>query len=259
MLVPVSQAGERRFGSLTVAFEWMHAVLQKEIKSDALRREVSDIAAFDILLRYVYRGRLSQRNRAMVILAGHRGFNSTQIASFLAISRQTCSRYRRLFKAGGCEALFAKKIRSPPKLEDESLKSSIFSLLHEPPANHGINRTSWKMRDLCRVLRENGRPAGSDVVRKIIKAAGYRWRTARVVLTSRDPAYSEKVARIQSILSNLRADEAFFSIDEFGPKDRVGLPSSSLIGSNSPTNLASNISCHSPSMHSCCRKFLDAR
>jgi hypothetical protein len=37
------------------------------------------------------------------------------------------------------------------------------------------------------------------------------------VLTSNDPQFSEKLARIQSILANLPPDEAFFSIDEFGP------------------------------------------
>ncbi len=55
------------------------------------------------------------------------------------------------------------------------------------------------------------------MIRKITKAAGYRWRKARIVLTSADPHYSEKLARIHSILSGLDADEAFFSIDEFGP------------------------------------------
>jgi DDE superfamily endonuclease len=37
------------------------------------------------------------------------------------------------------------------------------------------------------------------------------------VLTSSDPSYSEKVSRVRSILSGLQPDEAFFSIDEFGP------------------------------------------
>src|SRR5215213_10134379 len=73
------------------------------------------------------------------------------------------------------------------------------------------------MPDLCRVLRESGRPAGRDVIRKIIKKAGYRWCKARVVLTSADPDYTEKLDHIRSILSELRPDEAFFSIDEFGP------------------------------------------
>ena len=55
------------------------------------------------------------------------------------------------------------------------------------------------------------------MIRKITKAAGYRWRKARVVLTSNDPDYTEKLNRVPSILSGLRPDEAFFSIDEFGP------------------------------------------
>ena len=37
------------------------------------------------------------------------------------------------------------------------------------------------------------------------------------MLTSNDPTYTEKLARIRSILSNLQPDEAFFSIDEYGP------------------------------------------
>jgi hypothetical protein len=73
------------------------------------------------------------------------------------------------------------------------------------------------MPDLARVLRETGHSACPDVIRQITKAAGYRWRKARVVLTSSDPNYTEKLNRIRSILSELRPDEAFFSIDEFGP------------------------------------------
>lgn len=37
------------------------------------------------------------------------------------------------------------------------------------------------------------------------------------MLTSKDPDYIEKVARVHSILSTLSTDEAFFSTDEFGP------------------------------------------
>jgi hypothetical protein len=50
-----------------------------------------------------------------------------------------------------------------------------------------------------------------------MRVAGYRWRKARVVLTSADPNYSEKLAHISSILAALQSDEAFFSIDEYGP------------------------------------------
>jgi hypothetical protein len=38
-----------------------------------------------------------------------------------------------------------------------------------------------------------------------------------VCLTSNDPDYEQKVKKITSILAKLKADEKFFSIDEFGP------------------------------------------
>jgi len=50
-----------------------------------------------------------------------------------------------------------------------------------------------------------------------VKGAGFRWKKARVVLTSHDPEYRQKLDRIQDILSNLGTNERFFSIDEFGP------------------------------------------
>ena len=73
------------------------------------------------------------------------------------------------------------------------------------------------MEDFRAVLAKCGHSACPDVLRKILKDAGYRWRKAKVVLTSRDPEYSAKLASIQNILSNLTKNDAFFSIDEFGP------------------------------------------
>jgi len=73
------------------------------------------------------------------------------------------------------------------------------------------------MADIRAVLAKQGRPACGAVIRAITKAAGYRWRKGRFVLTSSDSKYAEKLAHIRLILSGLGPDEAFFSIDEFGP------------------------------------------
>jgi hypothetical protein len=56
-----------------------------------------------------------------------------------------------------------------------------------------------------------------NCIRKIIKDAGYKFRKAKIVLTSNDPKYQEKLEKITSILSNIGEKEKFFSIDEFGP------------------------------------------
>jgi len=198
-------------------FEWMLALLQKGIDADALRQEIGDVPDLATLLHRLYNGRLSDRNRSMVVLASRRGFSGRKISAFLGIDPKPCGKYLRAFKRGGAAALFERQTKSNRKYDDEALKKAVFGLLHEPPSNYDINRTTWIMPDLCRVLREKGRPACPEVIRTITKAAGYRWRKARIVLTSNDPAFSEKLDQIRSILSSLGSDEAFFSIDEFGP------------------------------------------
>src|SRR6202012_2406654 len=50
-----------------------------------------------------------------------------------------------------------------------------------------------------------------------LKDQGYTFRKAREVLTSPDPNFREKLAKVQEILSNLGPNERFFSIDELGP------------------------------------------
>jgi transposase len=216
-VVSVPPKPNNREQARQAAFEWMRAVLQKDITPDALRRDVGDAPEFGSLLDRLYDGRLSDRNRAMTVLADHHRLTGRTVCSFLGINKQTRCKYLRTFKTGGQAALFERETKSTRKFDNEEVKQAVFQLLHEPPSNYGINRTTWIMPDLARVLRETGRPACREVIRKITKAAGYRWRKARVVLTSSDPNYTEKLNHIRSILSGLRSDEAFFSIDEFGP------------------------------------------
>ncbi len=216
-VVSVAPKPDGREQARRAAFEWMRAVLQKDIGPEALRRDVGDVPDLSALLDRLYDGRLSDRNRSMTVLADRHGLGRSAVCGFLGINKLTRRRYLRTFEKGGQAALFARQTKSTRKFDDEAVKQAVFRLLHEPPSNYGINRTTWVMPDLTRVLRETGHPACPEVVRKITKAAGYRWRKARVVLTSSDPDYAEKLDRVRSILSGLRPDEAFFSIDEFGP------------------------------------------
>jgi hypothetical protein len=101
--------------------------------------------------------------------------------------------------------------------DDDSLKKIVFAVLHEPPSVHGFNRTSWRMDDLRRAIETRGRLVSKGVIHTIIKEAGFRWRYARQVLTSKDPDYVDKLAQVQRILRELQPDERFFSIDEYGP------------------------------------------
>jgi transposase len=197
--------------------EWIRWVFQKKINDDTLLQELSGIPDLCVLLKTLRDGRLQDRNRAMVILACHHKVPSRTICHALGVGKAFVRKCRNKFDSGGADALFARQSKSNRKIDNEHLGSAVFGLLHEPPASHGINRTSWTMPLLSQVLKRNGTQIGPALVSKMIKAAGYKLRKAKVVLTSNDPAYREKLARINSILSNLQPNEAFFSIDEYGP------------------------------------------
>jgi len=156
------------------------------------------------------------RQKALVVLAHQDSFSVATISRCLGVSRITIIRYLEKYRLGGVGQLFRRK-QCPLKSNDEALKMAVFALLHEPPSLSNINRTTWKMDDFHKILAERGNFASKDVIRCIVKEAGFKWRKARTVLTSSDPEYREKIDRVHRVLANLRDDERFFSIDEFGP------------------------------------------
>jgi hypothetical protein len=93
----------------------------------------------------------------------------------------------------------------------------LFKVLHAPPTSYGFSRTNWRAVDLKCAMQMEGVITSLWTIRNIVRNEGYRWRKAKVSLTSTDGNYREKVDRIKSILSNLREDEAFLSVDEYGP------------------------------------------
>jgi transposase len=196
---------------------WMHDVMQGLLPNTSINLEVRNTEEIGELLRRVRECRLADRNKALAVIASRRGISPSIICRFLGVDRRSLQRYVKIFNEGGTAALFSRKVSSSRTSTDASTKQAIFALLHEPPASHGINRTTWRMEDLVRVLRSQSFTVYPQIIRKITKSAGYRWRKARTVLTSKDPNYSQKLAYIHSLLSQLSAEDAFFSIDEFGP------------------------------------------
>ncbi len=111
------------------------------------------------------------------------------------------------------QALGSKK----KKYQAEEYKAAVFAILHAPPKDYGFNRTTWRIQDIHAVMKSKGLPLGKNYIMRVIKNEGYRFKNAKIVLTSTDPEYKEKLNEITAILSNLSPNDRFFSIDEFGP------------------------------------------
>lgn len=102
-------------------------------------------------------------------------------------------------------------------VNDTVLQEKVFSILHTPPNLFGYNRTTWRLVDIKDIMNSMGHQISKTDISRITKNAGFRYVKAKVSLTSNDPKYREKLRNITYILANLKNDEKFFSIDEFGP------------------------------------------
>jgi transposase len=144
------------------------------------------------------------------------------VARDFQVSTKTVHKWIARFRAQGRAGLddrssrphhIARRHLQPGK----ELNDAVFALLHTPPKDSGFNRTTWRLIDLHSALEKQGVLTSRNNLGIVIKQAGYQWKNARVTLTSSDPRYREKVEAIKKALSDLKDDEAFFSIDEFGP------------------------------------------
>jgi transposase len=188
----------------TAVLEWMWQILQGQTTVENVAAEIGERPDLRELVNAAIEGKLSVRNRALAILATEKGFSTRIISRVLHMSRTTVVRCRRSYSDFGSKSLALTKKSKSSKSDKKSNQDAIFSLLHSPPSAHGFNRTTWRMIDLQEVLRRQDTYMCKEVIHRIIKEAGYRWRHARIVLTSRDPEYRAKVDAIEEILASLR-------------------------------------------------------
>jgi transposase len=194
---------------------WIIQVLLADDPLPQLHREFPNAVELSRLAHFISAGRLRERKKAMAVVASLKRIPSMVTAKCLQIHPRAVTRYFNRYAAGGTAGLFYRPRAKGKNYEQD--KQCLFSVLHSPPSAYRINRTSWKMDDLHRVLHEAGHRMSHERIRRTIKAAGFRWRKAKVVLTSNDPDYRAKLDGIKKILSELQEDESFFSIDEYGP------------------------------------------
>ena len=159
--------------------QWMLGVLQGKERLDSIKTAAANTEDFDTLVTNLRHGTLKCRNKSVTILAKLRGISIRSISRFLHITRQTVLKYWETYRFYGCERLFKGFRRRIPKSHNEVLVNSVFSILHTPPSAFGINRTSWKMEDLTRVVGEQGQKVSTKVIRSIVRRAGYQWKKAR--------------------------------------------------------------------------------
>lgn len=157
------------------------------------------------------------RTRAFVLVFYLIGIPISLIAEFFLISRRSVRRTIGKYRDGDVRGLLNRPSKGVKKAEDKVLRDRLFAIMHAPPVDYDINRTTWTIDLLKQVLFRDGYHVGHNTLSKMIRAEGYNFRKTREVLTSNDPNYRKKMRSITRVLRRLGPDDRFFSVDEYGP------------------------------------------
>jgi transposase len=157
------------------------------------------------------------RRRALAITFFMLGIPSPLIAEFLTLSQHAIRELLRKYKAGRIALILGRPSQRIKKIQLPELRDRLFAVMHAPPIDYDINRTTWTIGLLQRVLAKEGVKIGHNTIGEMIRNEGYNFRKTRRVLTSNDPDYRSKLKKITGILKRLGPADRFFSVDEYGP------------------------------------------
>lgn len=202
--------------------KWLTKLARGTLSAEALAESSQPLSVEDVdtLLTCVRKSPQFRRKYAIAVLAHHNGIPTPHVMAFLGVSERSINRWVRTCAMRGVKTLLRDRFpgRGPHnKAKDQDYVRPVFEILHAPPSSFGINRTTWRLRDIAAIMMQRGLLISASTIARITEAAGYSYRKAKRVLTSPDPDYREKLKAITRILSNLGPDEKFFSVDEYGP------------------------------------------
>lgn len=151
--------------------------------------------------------------RALVLLRLSERAAYREIQRTCHVSSDLIAAVTRQFRSGGVAAVLA------PGTSATTAPGWVFQVLHwlqsVTPRAFGFFRARWTCGVLAVLLWEERQVRTSpETIRRQLHRQNYVWRRPRPVLGPSDPAYDQKVRRIQQLLRSLPADETAVFQDE---------------------------------------------
>src|ERR1019366_2816005 len=158
---------------------------------------------------------------AIALLNSSVGVSTFKTAEKVGRTPRIVEKWYLLYERGGIGSLPLNRSRKSSEDVEAKLKAkkiNLIKIIHESPKTYDINRSSWSLKTLAGAYHKtHGERISVSSISEYFTSAGYKFKKAKKVLTSDDPNYREKLAKITDALSQLAPNEKFFSIDEFGP------------------------------------------
>ena len=141
------------------------------------------------------------------------GVSSTVIGRKIERAHRTVEKWCLLYEHEGIERLPLRRSRTLSEEFLETVKEKrerLIKIIHESPKIYDINRASWSLHALADAYHKtHGERISRSSISQYFILAGYKFKKAKKVLTSDDPTYREKLAKITNALSHLSPRENF--------------------------------------------------
>ncbi|GAA3239718.1 hypothetical protein GCM10017691_41160 [Pseudonocardia petroleophila] len=161
--------------------------------------------------------------RAGIVLASVQGRSAAEAAAMFAAKAQYAREVIHAFNAQGFAALDPKWSGGRPPKFGHHVRELICRVARTPPQQAGRPFTTWSLTKLVEHLAKTHRVVVSvETVRQVLRAAGVRWQATKTWRASRDPQFSEKMARILDLYDRCADGQIpdsgrVICVDEFGP------------------------------------------
>ena len=148
------------------------------------------------------------KSRCHIILLSSQHYSVPQIAGVLFTSEDTVARCIHDFNRAGLQGILPQeRVGRPVKITEEFLKR-LLELVESDPRDWGYPFSTWTAELLALALKEHPNLEVSESsVRRCLHRAGYSVQRAVLSVSSPDPEYEQKYARLQELQQRARAGE----------------------------------------------------
>lgn len=148
------------------------------------------------------------KSRCHIILLSAQRYSVPQIAAVLFTSEDTVARCIHEFTRSGLEGILpAERVGRPAKITEEILKR-LLELVASDPRELDYPFSTWTAELLALALKEQiGLVVSESCVRRTLHRAGYSVQRPVLSVSSPDPEYEQKAARLQELQRQAEAGE----------------------------------------------------
>lgn len=184
------------------------------------RKQLEEMMASEV-------GRVAMR--AHMILLSARGYSAPHIAEIHQATDPTVYKWIERFDTEGPEGLYDREREGRPPKIDEKAEAELRRVLKGPPTDEGYKASRWTTPKLAEHLKKKlGIRVHPETVREALGRLEFSWKRPRRRLPE-DPAYSERIARIDQAIAEAGLETTILFEDEtdlrrFPPLRKAWMP-----------------------------------